>query len=613
MDRLSAKQRRAKKKKEKTCMHIDEKENVFEEDRKKRTSVRVSGDSPERKVVRKKSTRQEKQKAQQKTTNDCDRLRNARADKRNKTKKHEELERKIDRLSNPRGRRRGAEENRLALYVYYNLMKEHEGTVSVTDLCQMTAKLVGMSATGGGTALSLADLIKHFEMYGSVLYTPLPRRITSISNAKKLTSSDIQAIDTYITSVHASTGAVTLKAIQHHLFVERNTNVSVDMIRYCLVHYLDYEYGRRRGTKVTSDPNRIYKIRQYILDLNAALKLEEAGTHVLVYTDESYIHQNLSPEFTWIPLNSDGKTGKGSKGQRICILHAISKDGPLCEIDDSNPYPVESVKFITSGRGEKLIQNDDTSRHTCEELFIGKKTRDYHDCMDAERFMKWVEQKLLPTFECMYPHKQMILILDNAPYHHALPLKPLTSMHKDEIISLLYGLQCKGLEFGDEQERFCVKLSLDLSKRSTRTHWTPQKEELVASSYLWIKENRPDVIQSRLLTCLERNKHTAIFTPPYCPDLQPIEEFWGAGKNYARLVNLEHKRAISKCIEDIRTGWYGNADRGPVNCARLVARSIEAANRRLELDPELSGDVRHEIHVHNSELHQSIDAFGRTI
>ena len=43
---------------------------------------------------------------------------------------------------------------------------------------------------------------------------------------------------------------------------------------------------------------------------------------------------------------------------------------------------------------------------------------DYHDNMNSDMFMKWVEQRLVPTFEAQFPGKKMILIADNAPYHH---------------------------------------------------------------------------------------------------------------------------------------------------------------------------------------------------
>ena len=32
--------------------------------------------------------------------------------------------------------------------------------------------------------------------------------------------------------------------------------------------------------------------------------------------------------------------------------------------------------------------------------------------------LRWVQEKLCPTFKKLYPGKKMILITDNTPYHH---------------------------------------------------------------------------------------------------------------------------------------------------------------------------------------------------
>ncbi|CAN0447032.1 unnamed protein product, partial [Scytosiphon promiscuus] len=49
------------------------------------------------------------------------------------------------------------------------------------------------------------------------------------------------------------------------------------------------------------------------------------------------------------------------------------------------------------------------------------KGSDYHDYMDADTFMQWIEKRLVPVFREKYPGYKMILILDNAPYHHGMP------------------------------------------------------------------------------------------------------------------------------------------------------------------------------------------------
>ena len=37
-----------------------------------------------------------------------------------------------------------------------------------------------------------------------------------------------------------------------------------------------------------------------------------------------------------------------------------------------------------------------------------------------QNFMEWVDEKLIPTFKARFPDKKMILVLDNAPYHHII-------------------------------------------------------------------------------------------------------------------------------------------------------------------------------------------------
>jgi len=37
--------------------------------------------------------------------------------------------------------------------------------------------------------------------------------------------------------------------------------------------------------------------------------------------------------------------------------------------------------------------------------------------MDASGFSWWLENRLTPAFEALYPGKKMILVMDNASYH----------------------------------------------------------------------------------------------------------------------------------------------------------------------------------------------------
>ena len=103
-------------------------------------------------------------------------------------------------------------------------------------------------------------------------------------------------------------------------------------------------------------------------------------------------------------------------GKRICIVHAITKKGPLCTRDATSGVPHYGDEFVRSGSGKALKPRAmGDGEHTAEYLFMGKKSKDYHDSMNSTNFGEWVDQRLVPTFEANYPGKRMILVLDNAP------------------------------------------------------------------------------------------------------------------------------------------------------------------------------------------------------
>ena len=61
-------------------------------------------------------------------------------------------------------------------------------------------------------------------------------------------------------------------------------------------------------------------------------------------------------------------------------------------------------------------------------------TGDYHDNMCSDMFMQWLENKLVPTFEQKYPGKKMVLVADNAPYHHKRVIGSLGSLTKGKLV-----------------------------------------------------------------------------------------------------------------------------------------------------------------------------------
>jgi len=108
-----------------------------------------------------------------------------------------------------------------------------------------------------------------------------------------------------------------------------------------------------------------------------------------------------------------------------------------------------------------------------------------------------------------------------------------------------------------------------------------------------------------------------LWTPPYKPALQPIEEFWGAGKNYSASL-YKTDRTMKEVIAQLQAGWYGddgsgfmnarkNVSKEAVECGKLVKRSIAEANRMAKEIGGLSGKVEDDgglVHDGESDLHE---------
>ena len=120
-----------------------------------------------------------------------------------------------------------------------------------------------------------------------------------------------------------------------------------------------------------------------------------------------------------------------SKGSRIIILHAITHKQPLAQ--KRNGIPIESVYF-KDGSDTPRFLNDPDGLLTVECMWKSTtSTGDYYDNMNSEMFMNWVTQKLVLTFEAENEGKKMILILDNAAYHHKRDDGSLASSTKAEL------------------------------------------------------------------------------------------------------------------------------------------------------------------------------------
>jgi len=97
------------------------------------------------------------------------------------------------------------------------------------------------------------------------------------------------------------------------------------------------------------------------------------------------------------------------KGKRLIIMHAMTRDGML----DESKQQTE----VSDNLQEKAASAGIVSAKLSSEGF---EPEDYHDTLNGEKFVAWLTNRLLTAFEDKYGKRaRMVLILDNAKYHHA--------------------------------------------------------------------------------------------------------------------------------------------------------------------------------------------------
>ena len=228
-------------------------------------------------------------------------------------------------------------------------------------------------------------------------------------------------------------GMVTIGRVQSHLLSKFETLFKKYNVYYAMRHRLRLTHSTPAKRRIEFTAARKRATIIFCQKLDAAIKLEAAGTHVIVMMDESYIHLNHRPSETW---NGDGVPvyRSSSKGSLFIIVHALTRDGLL------------TPNGLRSPVGEWTPGVHPTTEMIFRAKFATKNhVTDYHDTMDSTFFMYWVRNRLVPAFRAKYPGKKCILMLDNAPYHHALVengFRP-DGMTKDEICDRLKTLPRK--------------------------------------------------------------------------------------------------------------------------------------------------------------------------
>jgi transposase len=271
----------------------------------------------------------------------------------------------------------------------------------------------------------------------------------------------------YVRQANMEGQYITLETLCEHLkAIHPGQEFSIRTLGRALDRW-GFTFGKGTRTQRLKEKDHVVAARQRYLRRKRANREGEDTVRPEVYLDESYVNKNHSNDFVWY-FGDDGPwiqkpTGKG---ERLIILHAITKDGWV---------PGAKVTFKST-----------------------KKTGDYHGQMNQELFTKWFCDKLLPNIP-----DHSLIVMDNASYHNGVSAhSPPTAMSKKQEIRSW--LEQNNIPLSED----CLKV--EMVEILTKVAPTPiyALDEIA-----------------------EQRGHEVLRTPPYHPELQPIETCWGIVKN----------------------------------------------------------------------------------
>lgn len=279
-----------------------------------------------------------------------------------------------------------------------------------------------------------------------------------------------------------------------------------------------FTYGQGRRRNSLKEQDRVICARRQYL----RVKRGNRGSDGLpkrpeIYLDETFINKNHSARFTW--------------------------------------YPEEDGAWVNkpSGVGPRLIIVHAISRDGwidgAELVFQAKKrTGDYHGQMNWTNFSRWFAEQLMPQIP-----EESLVILDNARYHNVL---------------------VEGVFPGANHTK--EQLQQWLTRNGHAWHDNMLKSELLDMCRRFAP--RPEF---RLDNLAAAKGITILRTPPYHPELQPIEACWAVVKNYM--------------ADNCDFTMQGLRDRLPEafakvtaqTCRKIIAKVIEQEDRYWQADEAL--------------------------
>lgn len=236
-------------------------------------------------------------------------------------------------------------------------------------------------------------------------------------------------------------------------------------------------------------------IREKRISYLRSIKRYRQQDRPIIFVDETYVLSSHVKSQSWSDESNKGVRAPISKGERLIIIHAGGENG----------FVPNALK---------------TWKASCH-------TGDYHDNVNAEMFLKWTTEKLLPNLP-----PRSVVVIDNAPYHNVQIDKAPTSKSKKQ--DMKDWLTLHNIPFSDEM--------------------------YVPELYKLITLHKGQYCRYVLDEKVKAKGYDILRLPPYHPDLNPIELVWADVKGYVASRNVNFNFSEVQTITEEKISTMGPED-----------------------------------------------------
>ena len=337
------------------------------------------------------------------------------------------------------------------------------------------------------------------------------------------------------------------------------------------IEKMGMEYGKKKLTNIKlSYTNAL--TRRFIMEYTRYMK----EGYVFVWMDESYIHTGHCKKYGWYYRKDkkapvENRVRGSDRGKRLIIIHAMTRDGMLTEEDVDGSDNLNDECPSTAVVTGKLSAE-------------GVEPEDYHDTLNGEKFVQWMKNRLFPAFRAKYRRSKMLLVLDNAKYHHTRGSDWVTPSKMDRVEIATYMRDCgfKNLTGEDKKGNKIVysasTFSREVRPRNGILGGGPPIELMRKVLTDYVKSHNKNTTLVKQL--MDDKGYALLYTPPYESWMQPIEMIWARVKHKVA-TQSKVGRTTDETIQQTKAAFE---EIEANDCEEIIQHTEELMDEWLETD-----------------------------